>query len=131
MSYRGRQISRAGKELKKKTIPVVGAGKRPSYPQCVKGQRHVFGIGVTEPPQLNVAGLVSRRWWKGVQLGIYRSVCASLGTRKKGGRGGCFAPTGTSMGIVDFPSMVLDGLPSCGAKGMGGATNDGPACWAG
>ena len=36
-------------------------------------------------------------------------------------KGGCFAPTGTSVGIVDFPSMVLDGLPSCGAKGMGGA----------
>ena len=87
---------------------MVGAGTRPSYPQCVKGQRHAFSIGVTEPPaQQKLAGLVSRRWWKGVQLGIHRSVCASLGRRQKGGRRGCFAPTGTSVGILDFPSMVL------------------------
>ena len=31
------------------------------------------------------------------------------------------APTGPSVGMVDVPSMVLDGLPSCGARGLGGA----------
>ena len=32
-----------------------------------------------------------------------------------------FPPTGPSVGMADVPSMVLDGLPSCGAKGLGAA----------
>ena len=103
MHYRGRQISRAGKELKKKNYVVVGAGKRPSYPQCVKGQRHAFSIGVTEPPtQQKIAGLVSRRWWKGAQLGIYRSVCVT-GQAAKRGEGGLFCPYRHIRGYCGLP----------------------------
>ena len=43
------------------------------------------------------------------------------GGKKKGGLGGHFVPAGTSVGIVDVPGMVLDGLQSRGAKGKGSA----------
>ena len=58
-----------------------------------------------------------------MQLGIYRGVCVRHWAGGKRGGGGVILHlrAGTSVGIVDFPSMVLDGLPSWDSKGIGGA----------